>query len=764
MKRTLSTWHNHPLLRPARTLCFALTLGGMMGLCATAQADEPTYSWRYYRPGNTGIQGDYNESIWIAPDGDPWISGYNPVAEEGGVAKFIQAENRWFNVSNIDYPAFGSANDVGTSRVSDMVADGHGNLWLGTWVGVLRMNIAAGPSSLVMYDQTNSPLPGGRTYDVTLAPDGSIWVIADGGLFKFNHATDTWTSIGGGGEGKIAAQPKPSGGYRMWSSGEGSAGMDRWDSTTQAWTHIPYAIGNPVSLIRKDSVDDAGNMWVIRLADNQGMLTLDCMRPDGTWITPPLPPLTNQLAGPFAAIKPFGNMQAYLIVIAPDLTYHLHRFDGLAWADLGTVPFNSFIDDLDFAPDGTIWVCGTGQGGAMRRDPVTGLWQRYRVTNTSQFDFFNNDLTIDTQTGDVYACANASSDVGGMVKFDGTRWTDFVTHLDYGLGGPWPFPGAPQSEAIYVRPSNGHVVVNPINNFTHDFDGASWTQIPSGADQMSQYLEDSLGRLWGVGHSWGTWILEDGAFTMVDFFPKRLHRDPDRPGTVWMESGFEVVRTDRTYAFSRGVADFPEVNAIGQNFTGMAADHNAVAWVGSTAQWFDGTGGTLIRIDATTGTHQMWQHDLGWPFPGDQVTPLLVAPDGRVWMTYESVYPSTDFGLLAWDGTTVTTFPAPPNGAWQWGGLPHAGILDIETKTIPGGYELWMSCISRGLAVLTVTTPACAADFDADGSVDFFDYDAFVNCFEGLACPPGKTADFDGDAAVDFFDYDAFVIAFEAGC
>ncbi|MEK6702523.1 MAG: hypothetical protein AABZ53_09685, partial [Planctomycetota bacterium] len=78
--------------------------------------------------------------------------------------------------------------------------------------------------------------------------------------------------------------------------------------------------------------------------------------------------------------------------------------------------------------------------------------------------------------------------------------------------------------------------------------------------------------------------------------------------------------------------------------------------------------------------------------------------------------------------------------------------------------ELWMSCISRGLAVLTVTTPACAADFDADGSVDFFDYDAFVNCFEGLACPPGKTADFDGDAAVDFFDYDAFVIAFEAGC
>ncbi|MEK6703849.1 MAG: hypothetical protein AABZ53_16440 [Planctomycetota bacterium] len=60
--------------------------------------------------------------------------------------------------------------------------------------------------------------------------------------------------------------------------------------------------------------------------------------------------------------------------------------------------------------------------------------------------------------------------------------------------------------------------------------------------------------------------------------------------------------------------------------------------------------------------------------------------------------------------------------------------------------------------------PACSADFDGDGTVDFFDYDALVNCFEGLACPPGKSADFDGDGAIDFFDYDAFVVAFETGC
>ena len=41
-------------------------------------------SWRYYRPGNTGIQGDYCEAIWIGPDNDPWIGGYDPGFEEGG--------------------------------------------------------------------------------------------------------------------------------------------------------------------------------------------------------------------------------------------------------------------------------------------------------------------------------------------------------------------------------------------------------------------------------------------------------------------------------------------------------------------------------------------------------------------------------------------------------------------------------------------------------------------------------------------------------
>ncbi len=70
---------------------------------------------------------------------------------------------------------------------------------------------------------------------------------------------------------------------------------------------------------------------------------------------------------------------------------------------------------------------------------------------------------------------------------------------------------------------------------------------------------------------------------------------------------------------------------------------------------------------------------------------------------------------------------------------------------------------TSGTATIIGSAP-CAADFDNDCFVDFFDLDAFSACFEGGACPPGKSADFDGDGFVDFFDFNAFVVAFEAGC
>jgi streptogramin lyase len=687
----------------------------LLSLCTVSLLSAQTTSWRYYRLGNTGIQGDWNESIWLGPDGDPWIGGYDPSFEEGGVAKFVQAENRWINVSNVDYPVIGHPEDVGCTRVSDMVADGLGNLWMGTWRGALRMNLAAGPSSLVKFTPANSGLPGGLTRDVTRAPDGTLWFSAEstswggGGLTRYNPPTNAWTHMDGHGGGKIAAQAKPGGGYYIWTALGGFDGMARWDSTTLAWTTYLFGLGQPAALVGLDSADEAGNVWMTRWFGVQGEQRLDCMRSNGTWVSPPLPPPHPQV--PVAALRAFGNLQALMV----DGYAHLHRFNGTSWTDLGPVPHNGFIDDLDIDAAGNVWLCGTGTGGALRRDALTGVWQRYRITNTSQFDNFNQDVAIDAQTGDVYACANASPGIGGMVKFDGQRWTGFVNDLGYGLSEPWPVPLAPQSEAVYVRPSNGHVVANPINNFTHEYDGTTWTSIPGGPDQVEQYVEDSFGRLWGIGHYGGLGIYQNGGFTTVDTggWGGRLQVDPERPGTVWANEDWKILRTDGAYTFSRTLGDFPELIGTSPTFGGLAADHGGVVWVGCSLQNAAGdVGGGLLRIDADTGAYTVLKYLDGWPLPGQYVYPWKVTPDGKVWMMYEGgTFPNFQYGLCWYDGTNVGVYPAPLGGVPQWGGLPHAAVDDVELRTIPGGYELWMSCLSRGLAVLTVLDPAAVTSY-----------------------------------------------------
>ena len=680
--------------------CFVMCTVALGGIAMASGVGPDKVSWRYFRPGNTGIQGDYNESIWIGSDNDPWIGGYNPIAEEGGVAKFIQSENRWFNVSNVDYSVIGNANDVGVSRISDMVNDDQGNLWMASWRGVLRMNLAIGPKSLIKFGPSNSPVPDGRVNDITKAPDGTIWVSGDGGLNRYNPTTNVWTHDGTHGGDLIAAQPKSGGGYYIWTSPPGyiQANVDRWDSTTNTWTTFAPIPGNPSHLVSKESVDSAGNLWMRRWIGNQNEERLDYVRSNGTWVAPPLPAPNGSVS--VAALLPFGNLQALMV----DGFMQLQQFNGSNWTNLGSVPHSGWIDDLDRDANGNVWLCGTGTGGALRRDAVAGFWQRYRVTNTSQFDFFNNELALDPHSSKVYACANASSDIGGMVEFDGSRWKGFVTDLGYGLTGPWPFPGAPQSEAVYMRPSNGRVVVNPINNFSHEFDGTTWTPLSGGPDQVSNYVEDSLGRLWCSGHYGGVGYFQNGIYNFVEGsgWSSKVIRDPLRPGTVWFNNGFEIVRTDGTYRFSKSIADFPSLSAVGASFLGLAIEANGTAWVGTTAPNTT-EGNALVKINPNTGGSQIvYRYGVKWPFRGQFVQPMAFTPDKRLWMSYSKEYPFDDMGLCWWDGRRIGNFPAPPNGAWQFGGLPHYIISDLEVRPIRGGYELWMTCFSRGIAVLNV--------------------------------------------------------------
>jgi Dockerin type I domain len=710
-----------------------------LALSSPAFAGEPQYSWRYYRPGNTGIQGDYCDAIWIGPDNDPWIGGYVPVFEEGGLAKFIQAENRWINVSNVDFPEIGHPESTGTTRARDITQDAQGNLWMGTGRGVLKFNPAIGPSSLKRYDATNSPWPGGWVTNIEIAPDGTIWASGystawgGGGLMRFNPTAGAWTYLGSSHPERLAIQPKPGGGYYVWAGdGPGSTALtDRYDSTTQSWTTIPSTNGKPRNLPGNKCVDAAGNLWIYRVLPDGFNTVLDVLRPDGTWVGVAAHP-----GGGASVTNAFGTLQAIT-----NGGNQVWRFNGSAWT-------------YDLAIDGAGAVWASGVGGAAKRNPATGQWQRYRVTNTSQFDSFNDDLSVHQATGQVWACANAGTGAGGMVSFDGVRWTGY-NQLTYGLGQPWPFP-TDNSDAIYQRPSTGAVVVNPMFNATHELTGTSWKSLPGGSSDVVQYVEDSTDRLWQLGEYFHLSYWTGSAWNNVGIagWGSQLRVDPDRAGTIWAHAGYEVVRTDGVYRFSRTIDDFPQLTSQSDTIWGMAVDRNGVTWLGcSVMLGAGGSGGGLIRLDAEAGTYTIMTHQAGWPLPGKYVTPWVVTPDGRVWMTYVNTYQYFDGGLCWYDGTNVGSFPGPVDGAPQWGGLPHTQIQDMEVRTLPNGYELWMSCLSRGLAVLTVlNTVPIVGDLNDDGHVNGFDLAILLGqwgpCGRGGPCP----ADLDGNGVVNGLD------------
>jgi hypothetical protein len=127
-----------------------------------------------------------------------------------------------------------------------------------------------------------------------------------------------------------------------------------------------------------------------------------------------------------------------------------------------------------------------------------------------------------------------------------------------------------------------------------------------------------------------------------------------------------------------------------------------------------------------------------WTFASDA--------NGARWSTPQTFAQNPNSSAIRYStaGTfSVTTNTAPVTGTARLSYFKLAGTLDLTGLPIPGNGMI-----------------PCAADFNHDGSVDFFDYLNFVDAFTSTAA----TADFNSDGTIDFFDYLDFVDAFSIGC
>src|SRR5262249_28515580 len=65
--------------------------------------------------------------------------------------------------------------------------------------------------------------------------------------------------------------------------------------------------------------------------------------------------------------------------------------------------------------------------------------------------------------------------------------------------------------------------------------------------------------------------------------------------------------------------------------------------------------------------------------------------------------------------------------------------------TFGAGGQINGNFVSSFAMSARIASPGCRPDYNADNFLDFFDYLAFLDCFEGGECPNGKDADFNND-------------------
>ncbi len=198
---------------------------------------------------------------------------------------------------------------------------------------------------------------------------------------------------------------------------------------------------------------------------------------------------------------------------------------------------------------------------------------------------------------------------------------------------------------------------------------------------------------------------------------------------------------------------------LGQVTLSVSAPSSGL-WIGSGnhpligADWTTLVAGNDIAIDNQENLNVDFDRPMrafGFDFAEPTTATVLYQPCSQLCPCLNSTFRVT----LRRDGSIVATFDfnRPDDTAAFVGMVSEVAFNRAEVREIGG------SCDDEYFGQM-YTRVSCAADFNADATVDFFDYLDFVDAFASNL----PAADFNGDSTIDFFDYLDFVDAFSLGC
>jgi len=177
---------------------------------------------------------------------------------------------------------------------------------------------------------------------------------------------------------------------------------------------------------------------------------------------------------------------------------------------------------------------------------------------------------------------------------------------------------------------------------------------------------------------------------------------------------------------------------------------------GDLAGWYAGDE-ILLTADYFYFTGRLDGGDFHWEITG--VEPVVGQASTLVWGAFDEFFEYMPMCISTASNRFERSFEtvAGDHNHDQAYAFSAAGIYDVTLVAWDSNGKF---VDSDAITIRFRVGPACDADFNADGFLDFTDFDAFVNAFESGS----ESSDFNGDGFLDFTDFDAFVGSFEAGC
>jgi signal transduction histidine kinase/ligand-binding sensor domain-containing protein/DNA-binding NarL/FixJ family response regulator len=527
-------------------------------------------------------------------------------------------------------------------RVSHIVEDNRGFLWFGTQDGLKRYD---GYRSRQYRHDPGNPNSLGGNFIAGLCKDrsGKLWISSSWYLDRYDPTTETFTHI------PIAPQRADSyishinqdrDGMLWLATNHGVVRLDPATLKTVVFQHQP---NNPTSL-SNDAVsytfeEKDGTFWV---ATNESLEIFDRLTGKVTGRIPMEGPFPAHQPGPIElfedhsgvlwVVYPSGNGLAAVDRRAHRLTHY--SFNAAGSEDSLFTGVRAIYEDAD----GMLWL-GTNSSGLLKFDRTRNTVWRYRNSPSDPYTLSADraDALFEDHEGDLWI-----GTTGGGVNRVARKPLPFRRY-----GNEPSMPGGLTTVSTVYEDSQGILWVGSrgaLNRIDRKTGQITLYRSAGGPGNISSnyvlsVIEDRSGYLW-----FGTWgggldrfDRRTGRFKVYrhdPLDPQSLSQDTvnalfiDRNGALWAGSESGLNRLDpetgrfSVYRTGGGVED---------NYRDIAEDPDGALWLST---W--GTG--LRRFDPATGRFTVYRHTPGiaGSLSSDQVSAIFIDHTGVVWVGTES--------------------------------------------------------------------------------------------------------------------------------